>query len=353
MQNLYIALNILLCLVVIIALPAATPKRFKNTASYALGGFANLDGWPNGYAFILSFLAPLWTIGAYDSSVHISEEATNARTAVPFAIITSIGTAAILGWAINVSLAFNMGTDLDSIVSNPIGQPMATIFFNSFGQKATLVLWSFIIIVQFMMGSSILLASSRQTFAFARDGGLPFSSLVYRVNKHTKTPVNGVWMAALVAFLLGLFAFAGSAAINAIFALGVTGQNVAYSIPIAARFIFNNDFHPGPFSLGKFSLPIGVVAVVWMMFNSIVVIFPSTPDPTPATMNYTVVVLGGTLILALVYYYFPKYGGVYWFRGPVQNISVSSSEYTLDKKVEKEDADEKGSTGADEIHVVQ
>lgn len=29
--------------------------------------------------------------------------------------------------AINVALAFNMGKDMESIVSNPIGQPMATV----------------------------------------------------------------------------------------------------------------------------------------------------------------------------------------------------------------------------------
>lgn len=70
-----------LCLAVIVALPAATPSELKNTASFALGGFTNcthpllfhsfthltdfpsvVNGWPDGYAFILSFLAPLWTI---------------------------------------------------------------------------------------------------------------------------------------------------------------------------------------------------------------------------------------------------------------------------------------------------
>ena len=37
-------------------------------------------------------------------------------------------------------------------------------------------------------------------------------------------------------------------------------------------------------------------------------------------MNYAVVVLGGILFLALVYYYFPVVGGVHWFRGPVTTI---------------------------------
>lgn len=37
-------------------------------------------------------------------------------------------------------------------------------------------------------------------------------------------------------------------------------------------------------------------------------------------MNYSVVVLGGVMILSVTWYYFPKYGGVHWFTGPVANI---------------------------------
>jgi hypothetical protein len=72
-----------LCVAIIIAVPAATPAEFKNPASYAFGGFDNCTlqlgvwkrvadissfavyGWPNGFAFVLSFLAPLWSIGKF------------------------------------------------------------------------------------------------------------------------------------------------------------------------------------------------------------------------------------------------------------------------------------------------
>ncbi len=37
-------------------------------------------------------------------------------------------------------------------------------------------------------------------------------------------------------------------------------------------------------------------------------------------MNYTVVVLGGVFILSLAWYYFPVYGGVHWFEGPVPTV---------------------------------
>lgn len=96
-----------------------------------------------------------------------------------------------------------------------------------------------------------LLTSSRQSFAFARDGGLPLSRYIYRINPYTKTPVVGAWMAAILGVFLGLLAFAGPAAISAIFSLGIAGLNLAYVIPLAARIFARDVFRPGPFSLGK------------------------------------------------------------------------------------------------------
>ncbi|KAH9834444.1 APC amino acid permease [Rhodofomes roseus] len=338
LQTVYVVLNVLLCLAVIIALPAATPKEYRNSAAYAFGNFTNLNGWTNGYAFILSFLAPLWTICSFDSSVHISEEASNAATTVPWAIVYAIGIAGVLGWAINVALAFCMGTDLDGIMSSPVGQPMAQIFFNAFGKNGTLALWAFVVLVQYMMGSSMVLAASRQSFAFSRDGALPFSSWLYRMNSFTGTPVNTVYFTCAFSLLLGLLAFAGDAAINAIFSLSVVALYVAYAIPIAARFLGDNDFQPGPFSLGRWSAPVAAVAIAWMAFMGIVFLFPTTPQTDVADMNYAVVVLGGVLILSLVWYYFPVYGGVHWFTGPVSTIertaanSPRQSQDTLEKK---------------------
>ena len=96
-----------------------------------------------------------------------------------------------------------------------------------------------------------MIASSRQSFAFARDGALPGSKYLYRINKYTQTPVNCVWFSAILGYLIALLVFAGPAATGAIFSLGVSAQYVAYSIPISARFIFKNDFQPGALDLGR------------------------------------------------------------------------------------------------------
>jgi hypothetical protein len=57
-----------------------------------------------------------------------------------------------------------------------------------------------------------------------------------------------------------------------------------------------------------------------MASTSIVFCFPTTKHTGASDMNYSVVVLGGAFILSLVWYYFPVYGGVHWFEGPVPTV---------------------------------
>ncbi|KAI0264622.1 APC amino acid permease [Gloeopeniophorella convolvens] len=316
LQTIYVVLNILLCLGIIIAVPAATPNEFKNSAKivFTSPGFRNLSGWPNGFAFILSFLTPLWTLAGFDAPIHISEEASNARVAVPWAIVGSTAIGVVLGWGIMLALAFNMGTDTASIMSSQYGQPMAQILFNSFGKNGVLAVWAVIVVVQFMMGMSSV-----------RDGALPLSGLLRRVNKHTRTPIYAVWFSVTIALLCGLLAFAGSAAISAVFTMGIAAQYLAFIIPISCRWLGQNNFRHGPFYLGIFSLPVSAIAALWMTFQLVVFMFPTDPNPTAATMNYSTVVWGGVLVLSLIYFYFPKYGGIYWFTGPVSTLEDSDS----------------------------
>ena len=88
-------------------------------------------------------------------------------------------------------------------------------------------------------------------WAFARDGALPLSRTLRRVHARTQTPVNAVWATALVALALGLLAFAGPTAINAIFSLSIFGSYTAYAIPVLSRLLGGEQWHPGPFNLRR------------------------------------------------------------------------------------------------------
>ena len=90
------------------------------------------------------------------------------------------------------------------------------------------------------------------------------------------------------------------------------------------------------------SVPVAGLAVFFMMFMTIVFLFPTTPQTSVQEMNYTVVVLGGVLLLSLVWYYFPIYGGVHWFTGPVANVDTRSSSLDETHSIDLEKAHSPG-----------
>lgn len=72
-------------------------------------------------------------------------------------------------------------------------------------------------------------------------------------------------------------------------------------------------------------LPVAVIAVLWMIFSMVILAFPTNPNPEAGEMNYTAVVFGGWILLCLIYYYLPIYGGINWFTGPISNIDEKSA----------------------------
>lgn len=68
--------------------------------------------------------------------------------------------------------------------------------------------------------------------------------------------------------------------------------------------------------------PVSYIALLWMLFTIVVLAFPTTPTPTSADMNYSALVFGGVIILSILYYYLPVYGGKYWFKGPRANVDI-------------------------------
>lgn len=176
LQTVFVAMNIILIVATIIALPVGKHlSSERNDAHYIFAQTENLTTWPTGWAFMLSWLSPIWTIGAFDSCVHMSEEAANAAKAVPYGIMMSIGCCWFLGFIIMIVIAACINPDLESVLGSSFGQPMAQIYYDAIGKSGTLGLMSLLFIVQFVMGLSILVAASRQTWAFSRDGALPFS----------------------------------------------------------------------------------------------------------------------------------------------------------------------------------
>jgi len=92
----------------------------------------------------------------------------------------------------------------------------------------------------------ITVASSRVVYAYSRDGALPASRWLKKVNSRTKTPVNAVWFVVAIGCVLGTLMFASPVAIGAVFSIGAIAQYTAFIIPIGLKlFVVGDKFRPG------------------------------------------------------------------------------------------------------------
>ncbi|PGH10719.1 hypothetical protein AJ79_05310 [Helicocarpus griseus UAMH5409] len=317
-QSACIVANVALVIATVIALPIGRSRTEHglNSGSYVFAHHDNFTNWPAGWAFMIAWLSPIWTIGGFDSCVHMSEEAMHAAKAVPRGIVGSIGACWFFGFISVCMVAACMDPDIEALLGSPFGQPMAQIYHDALGKSGALGFMVIVACIQYFMGLSILIAASRQSWAFSRDGALPFSNFFRKVStKISFQPVRAVCGCATLGIILGLLCLIHPAAANALFSLGSAGNDLAWAIPILCRVAWGQDkFKPGAFYTGRFSKPIAVIALVYLSFSITLCMFPILgPSPSAEEMNYTVVVNGTLWGGSLVYYFlFAKK----WFNGP-------------------------------------
>ncbi|KAI1130040.1 amino acid permease [Nemania abortiva] len=312
--------NVLALIVTIIIIPTMTTNVPKFQPSSVAWGIQNFTDWPDGVAVLMSFLAICWTMSGYDAPFHLAEECSNASIASPRAIIMTAATGSVFGFVLNTIIAYTI-TDVDAVINTDLGQPWAAYLIQVLPQNAALAVLGLTIVCAFSMGQGCMVAASRVCFAYARDDCFGvLSKPLKKVNRYTLTPVNAVWFNTFVGILLLLLIF-GGAAIDAIFSIGAIAAFVAFSIPIFIKIAFvRNKFRRGPWHLGPFSLPIGIlgcafVLVILPFFN-----FPSVngADLTPELMNWTSLVYGAPMLFILIWFYVDAHK---WFKGPKINIA--------------------------------
>lgn len=324
LQTFCIITNLTVIIITVIALPIGKVKTdgAVNPGSYVFGHIENLSSWPIGFNFFLAWLTPIWTIGSFDSCVHMAEEASNAAVAVPFGIISSIVCCIFLGFFIQSIIAACMTTNISDTLNTYTGQPMASIYQSCLGKRWAMGMMICLAIIQYMMGFSILIGASRQTWAFSRDGGLIFSTWIKVINKKLQIPLRAIWFLVSIGLLMGCLALIDSAATSALFSLAVSSNTLAWILPIMMRVLFNVDtFKPGPFYMGKIgSKIIGSIASIYGLFViCCLAVFPlSGPHVTKDTMNYTCLINGFVWFGALSYYFI---SARYWFTGPAQTYT--------------------------------
>ncbi len=302
----------LLGVLIIVGVLAIAPAHHQS-AGYVFGHFVNNTGWGSSfYVILLGLLLAQYTFTGYDASAHMTEETHNAARSGPRGIVMSILVSLIAGWVLLIGITFAI-QNYTKEVGSATGVPPAQIFIDAVGVTTGKLLLLIAIGAQLFCGMSSVTANSRMIYAFSRDGALPGSAIWHRVNKRTRTPTNAIWLAAGFAFILGLPYLFNATAYAAVTSIAVIGLYIAYVLPTLLRLRQGASFKPGPWQLGRWSKPIGIISVIWVAFITILFMLPTMSPITRANFNYTVVAVVVVLGFAGIWW---LASARKWFTGP-------------------------------------
>ena len=159
--------------------------------------------WPRtanpGWAFALGLLLPAYTITGFDASAHVAEETIHAAREVPRAIVRAVAVSAVAGWVMLGALVTAI-PDLE-LAARQGGNAFFWTLEQVLPAPLRAVLLAGIAATQYACGLAAVTSTSRMVYAFARDGGLPFSPLLRRVSASHKTPSAAIWTVAAGAAL--------------------------------------------------------------------------------------------------------------------------------------------------------
>jgi amino acid transporter len=269
----------------------------------------------------------------------MAEEIKDAGKTVPRAMVGSYILNGITGLIFLISFMF-MITDVESALDDPTGYPHMWVFLQALSPGGAVALNFIPTLLLFAGTLSLNVSTSRQTWAFARDKGLPFSNWIGRVNKTSQVPVNAVTCTCLTTIALSLINIGSDVALGAsklyhiyssqiikyrvnlttglVISLNLVSLMSTYILSIGAV-LYRRIHHPEllppcRWSLGRWGIPINIGGLLYSCQAFFWSFWPESVGVTLDNFNWAVVMFVGVGIVCMIDYVLR---GRKHYKGPV------------------------------------
>jgi amino acid transporter len=233
---------------------------------------------PYWLGFLLGLLQAGWTFTGFDASAHVSEETRDPTRTAPWGIFLSVAVSGVVGWALLLGVTLAIG-DLGAAAA--ADNPFIHVLRGALGTRAGGALVWVAIVAMWFCGLSSVTSNSRMLFAFARDGGLPFSRHLAAVSERYRSPHVAIWVSTAAALAVALwterYAEYRESVYTGMTALSTIALYASYGLPIFVGLRARNNgrwTRLGPWHLGRWSTPVNVAALLWIGVLTVLFVLP-------------------------------------------------------------------------------
>ncbi|EFQ98516.1 hypothetical protein MGYG_01543 [Nannizzia gypsea CBS 118893] len=266
----------------------------------------------NGLACLVGLGAPIYAL--------IAEEIKDASRVLPLSMLWTLILNGTTGLIMLITYAFCV-YDIDTVLKDQTGFPFISVFLHATQSvRATTAMTSLILILQACSAISNVATTSRQLYAFARDGGIPFPSFFAKIDKRFIVPLNSLYVSFFIVCLLSLINIGSTVAFQAIISLGTASLLSSYIISISCvrlRRWRGEPLPPARWSMGRWSSTVETVAILFLLIAFGFSFFPLVSKVDVTTMNWSCAIFGGVVVFSLIYYVLHAR---HVYKGPVTRI---------------------------------
>ncbi|RDI63335.1 APC family permease [Nocardia pseudobrasiliensis] len=254
------------------------PRVFFSTHGYGAGETGGYLG-----AFLVATLASGYVMYGFDTASSLGEETVEPRRTAPRAILRAVLASFVIGGAILVFAVMAAPDLADPRIGSGDGGLQYIVQQVMWGPLGRIFLCCIVVAVT-VCSLAVHTAAIRLAFAMARDNALPFGERLARVNPKTQAPVVpavtiGVLSALILVINIGqpkIFTVLTSIAIIMIYLayLMVTGPMLGKRL--RGQWPPRDLAASGYFTMGRWGLPVNIVAVVWGVAMALNLAWPRT-----------------------------------------------------------------------------
>ncbi|HET8834226.1 MAG TPA: amino acid permease [Gemmatimonadales bacterium] len=251
--------------------------KFASPLFALIPGLAGLyRAAPVGLCFVLALLQAQWTYTGYDASAHVAEETVMARKNSAWGVFLSVAVSALVGYVMLLILTWCIPNGDVAATAND-AYPVLQIVYGNLGTFFANLIAVIIGGAMWLCGLASITSMARMWYAFARDDGMPGSSLIKQVSPTYRTPVWSILITSALAVALCLYA----AAYYVVTSISTITLYLAYMFPIYLNWR-NRRRGQGEYTtpataawtLGRWGSVLNVIAILWVLFLTVIFSLP-------------------------------------------------------------------------------
>ncbi len=275
-------------------------------------GFGAGHSWGYFGALLIGGLLSAYVMYGFDTAGTLAEETNNPRKHAPPSIIRAIAAAAVIGGLVILFASMANKHILDKNVGL-LGLPY--IMKQAFGNTLGNIFLADCAIAIFVCCLAVQTATIRMLFSMARDNRLPAGSAVARVSGRRKVPVVPALVTGVLALALMAINVGNQSAFLVLTSLAIIMFYIAYlgvTAPMLVRRLrgdWPRPDHGAFFSLGRWGLPVNILAVIYGALVMVNIAWPRNAiynalgTPHWYWQYSPLLFIGGVIIIGTIYYF--------------------------------------------------